>query len=259
MFFYYYKQNLLKDLISALNGMLRFQKSFGNWMEEAGLAITDSQFKKFSQYVDLLKAKNEELNLTAITDTKQIWIKHIFDSLMAIPFFEIKPGLQVMDVGTGGGLPGIPLAILFPSINFTLVDSVQKKIKAVEEFVYELNLKNVRCIAERAETLGHDEAHRDQYDIVLTRAFAPLRVLIELTVPLIHLYGHVIAYKGPEYISELAVSQNAITKLQAESPRVFQYSLPDGMGDRTIIRITKKRVTPDVYPRREGIPNKRPL
>jgi 16S rRNA (guanine527-N7)-methyltransferase len=167
--------------------------------------------------------------------------------------------MQVMDVGTGGGLPGIPLAILFPSINFTLVDSVQKKITAVEEFAHELNLKNVRCIAERAETLGHDEAHRDQYDLVLTRALAPLRILIELTVPLIHLYGYVIAYKGPEYISELSQSQNAIAKLYAESPRVFQYSLPADMGNRTIIRITKKRVTPDVYPRRDGVPAKRPL
>jgi len=257
--FYYYKQNLIKDLAAALKGMLHFQQSFEKWLDDAGLDITDSQFKKLSQYVDLLKNKNEELNLTAITDTKQIWIKHILDSLMAVPFFEVKPGLQVADIGTGGGLPGIPLAILFPSISFTLVDSVQKKITAVEEFVHELNLKNVRCIAERAETLGHGESHRDQYDIVLTRALAPLRVLIELTVPLIHLYGYVIAYKGPEYISELSASQNAITKLHAESPRVFQYSLPENMGERTIIRITKKRVTPDVYPRRDGVPAKRPL
>jgi len=257
--FYYYKQNLIKDLAAAMKGMLKFQQSFEEWLDNVGVDITDSQFKKLSQYVDLLKEKNEELNLTAITDMRQIWIKHILDSLMALPFFEVKPGMQVIDVGTGGGLPGIPLAILFPSVNFILVDSVQKKITAVEEFAHELNLKNVRCIAERAETLGHDEAHRDQYDIVLTRALAPLRVLAELTVPFIHLYGYVIAYKGPEYISELSDAQNAITKLQAESPRVFQYTLPEGMGDRTIIRITKKRVTPDVYPRREGMPSKRPL
>lgn len=257
--FYYYKQNLIKDFASAMKEMLKFQQSFEEWLDNAGLDITDSQFKKLAQYVDLLKKKNEELNLTAITDGKQIWIKHILDSLMAIPFFNAKPGIQVADIGTGGGLPGIPLAILFPSINFTLVDSVQKKITAVEEFAHELNLKNIRCISQRAETLGHDPDHRDQYDIVLTRALAPLRVLIELTVPLIHLYGNVIAYKGPEYISELSVSQNAIIKLHAESPRVFQYSLPEDMGERTIIRITKKRVTPDVYPRRDGIPSKRPL
>jgi 16S rRNA (guanine527-N7)-methyltransferase len=257
--FYYYKQNLVKDLVSAFKGMLQFQKSFEEWLDEAGLDITDSQFKKLSQYADLLKKKNEELNLTAITDTQQIWIKHILDSLMAVPFFKVEPGMQVMDIGTGGGLPGIPLAILFPSVNFILADSVQKKINAVEEFVHELNLKNVRCISERAETLGHDPVHRDQYDLVLTRALAPLRILIELTVPLIHLYGNVIAYKGPEYISELSASQNAIAKLQAESPRVFQYALPKGMGDRTIIRITKKRVTPDIYPRRDGMPSKRPL
>ncbi len=256
---FYYKQHLIKDLATALKGMLKFQQSFEEWLDSVGLDITDSQFKKLSQYVDLLKKKNEELNLTAITDIQQIWIKHILDSLMAVPFFKVESGMQVMDIGTGGGLPGIPLAILFPSVNFTLADSVQKKITAVEEFAHELNLKNVRCIAERAEILGHDKAHRDQYDLVLTRAFAPLRILIELTVPLIHLYGNVIAYKGPEYISELSASQNAITKLKAESPRVFQYSLPVDMGNRTIVRITKKHVTPDIYPRRDGVPAKRPL
>lgn len=228
-------------------------------MEEAGLAITDSQFKKLSKYVDLLKDKNEELNLTSIVDSKDVWIKHILDSLMAAPFFKVEPGMKVMDIGTGGGLPGIPLAILFPSVEFTLVDSTQKKIEAVREFAHELNLNNVQCIAERAETLGQDIKHRDQYDLVLSRALAPLRILIELTVPLIHLYGHVVAYKGPEYISELAASQNAIIKLKAESPRILQYTLPEGMGNRTIALITKKHVTPDLYPRRDGMPNKRPL
>ncbi len=256
---YYFRQKLLGDLASTIKGMLHFQKSVEVWMEEAGLAITDSQFKKLSKYVDLLKDKNEELNLTTITDSQEVWIKHILDSLMAAPLFKVEPGMKVMDIGTGGGLPGIPLAILFPSVEFTLVDSTQKKIDAVREFAHELNLKNVICIAERAEVLGHDSKHRDQYDLVLSRALAPLRILIELTVPLIHLYGNVIAYKGPEYISELSSSQNSITKLRAESPRVFQYSLPEDMGNRTLIQITKKRVTPDAYPRRDGVPNKRPL
>ena len=199
------------------------------------------------------------LNLTRIIDNQDVWIKHILDSLIAAPLFKVEPGMKVMDIGTGGGLPGIPLAILFPSVEFVLVDSTQKKIEAVREFAHELNLKNVQCIAERAEVLGQSPSHRNQYDLVLSRALAPLRVLIELTVPLIHLYGNVIAYKGPEYISELATSQNSITKLKAESPRVFQYSLPEGIGNRTLIQITKKHVTPDLYPRRDGMPAKRPL
>lgn len=256
---FYHKQQLVKDLASVLKGMLHFQKSVEIWMKEAGLAVTDAQFKKLSKYSELLKGKNEELNLTRITDSQEVWIKHILDSLIAAPLFKVEPGMKVMDIGTGGGLPGIPLAILFPSIEFTLVDSTQKKIDAVREFVYELNLKNVQCIAERAEVLGQNPDHRDQYDLVISRALAPLRVLVELTVPLIHLYGNVIAYKGPEYISELAASQNSISKLQAESPRIFQYSLPEDMGNRTLIQITKKHVTPDIYPRRDGMPSKRPL
>jgi len=257
--FYFYRQDLLKDLVTAIKGMMEFQKSFEIWLKESGLAITDAQFKKLSQYAELLKKKNEELNLTSITSVPEVWIKHILDSLRAVPFFPIKPGTKVIDVGTGGGLPGIPLAILFPSVQFTLIDSTQKKIEAVKEFAHELNLKNVKCIAERAETLGHEAEHRDEYDIVLTRAVAPLKILAEYTVPLVCLYGRVIAYKGPEYITELIEARNAITKLQCEQPKVFHYVLPQDMGNRTIIQITKKRMTPNVYPRREGMPAKRPL
>lgn len=250
---------LMNNLVNCLKGMMNIHQDFEEWLSDAGIGLTDQQFDKLNKYLNLLKSKNEELNLTRITDNKEAWVKHILDSLIAAPFFDIKPGFKVIDIGTGGGLPGIPLAIMFPSVHFTLVDSTQKKIEAVSGFASELGLKNVATIAARAETIGHDSNHRDQYDLVVTRAVAPLRVLLELTAPLIHLYGKVICYKGPEYISELSQSQNSVIKLQIEPPRIFQYTLPENMGSRTIIQVTKKRVTPDIYPRREGIPNKRPL
>jgi len=256
--FYFERRRLIESLTSTLKGMLAMHASFKTWMQDVGVEITEQQFNKLSKYLLLLKDKNEELNLTRITDNREVWIKHILDSLMAAPFFD-KPGLKVADIGTGGGLPGIPLAILFPSAQFTLIDSTEKKVAAVAEFAEALGLRNVHVIAGRVETLAHTSGYREDFDLVLARALAPLRVLVELAIPLIHPYGHVIAYKGPEYISELSQAKNAVDKLRCESPRIFQYTLPEGMGDRTLLSLTKKTVTNEKYPRRDGIPSKRPL
>ena len=130
---YYYRNRLISDLTATLKNMLALHQSFKGWMGDQGVELSDTQFDKLSKYLQLLKSKNEELNLTAIKDSREAWIKHILDSLMAAPFFK-EPGMKVIDIGTGGGIPGIPLAILFPSANFTLVDSTQKKAEAVEEF-----------------------------------------------------------------------------------------------------------------------------
>ena len=140
-----------------------------------------------------------------------------------------------------------------------MIDSTEKKVAAIAEFVHALGLSNVHCIAGRIEALAHEPGHREEYDLVLARALAPLRTLVELAIPLIHPYGYVVAYKGPEYISELSQAKNAVEKLRCESPRVFHYTLPEGMGDRTLLRFTKKTVTADTYPRRDGVPTKRPL
>lgn len=256
--FYFERRRLIESLASTLKGMLAMHSSFKGWMDEFGVDITEQQFSKLSQYLQLLKGKNEELNLTRITDNREAWIKHILDSLMAAPFFN-KPGLKVADIGTGGGLPGIPLAILFPSARFILIDATEKKVAAVAEFARALDLGNVHVMAGRIETLAHTAGYREDFDLVLSRALAPLRVLVELSVPLIHPYGKVICFKGPEYISELSDARNAVEALRCEPPRVFQYALPEGMGDRTLLMITKKTVTDKKYPRRDGIPSKRPL
>ena len=252
------RRRLVESFVSTLKGTLVMHDHFKVWLEGSGISISDDQFSKLAKYLQLLKAKNSVLNLTRITDNREAWIKHILDSLMAAPFFE-TPGMRVADIGTGGGMPGIPLAILFPSAQFTLIDSTEKKMAAVAEFCHVLNLTNVHCMAGRIEALAHEPGHREEYDLVLARALAPLRTLLELAIPLIHPYGNVVAYKGPEYLSELALAKNAIEALRCESPRVFQYSLPEGMGDRTLLSITKKTVTSESYPRRDGIPGKRPL
>lgn len=249
----------MEALTDALRGMLKMHSDFAEWMkDEAGVTITEDQFAKLSQYLQLLKTKNEQVNLTRITDNREAWIKHIMDSLMAAPFFT-KPGMRVADIGTGGGLPGIPLAILFPSAKFVLLDATEKKVAAVADFCRELDLRNVDCIAGRIESLAHEPGYREDFDLVLARAVAPLRTLVELAIPLIHPYGYVVAYKGPEYISELSLARNAVEKLRCEQPQVFHYTLPEGMGERTLLALTKKTVTSDIYPRRDGVPSSKPL
>lgn len=262
----YHKQYLLRRLTGSLGKILNLAidkmtpfQVFENFLEKEGVKINERKFDKINKFVELLMEKNKVLNLTRITSEEEVWVKHIFDSLIPLRFLDLKKDMKIMDLGTGGGIPGIPMAILYPSIDFVLVDSVQKKVDAVKEFANELNLRNVKVINARAEELGRDPVHRDQYDIVLARALAALPILIEYCVPLIHLYGYVVSYKGPDYVEELARSTNAIIKLKAEQPRVFHYTLPNDMGERTIIRITKKHVTPEAYPRRTGVPKKSPL
>lgn len=233
--------------------------TFQSWAETLGVPVSEPQFRLFEQYVSLLAAKNEEVNLTAIRDEREAWIKHVLDSIAAARFLDFKSKSKWLDIGTGGGLPGIPLSILFPYTEFVLLDSVQKKVDAVKGFADSLHLMNLQAVWDRAETIGQDGSHREQYDGVLTRAVAPLRVLLELSIPLIHPYGKVVIYKGPDYITELNEARNAIVKLHAEPPRVYHYVLPEHMGDRTILEVTKKEPTPAAYPRRPGLPNNKPL
>jgi len=232
---------------------------FQSLAKELKIEITESQFKRLSDFIDLLKEKNKTLNLTRIADENEVWIKHVFDSLMVVNYFQINPEMKVVDLGTGGGFPGIPLAILFPETDFLLVDSVEKKIKAVQEFADKLKLKNIKTVSDRAEILGQDIVHREQYDVVLSRAVAALPVLMELTIPFIKVDGYLFAYKGPDYIAEITEAKNASGELGTSHPEVFHYNLPEDMGERVILEIQKNMPTPEKYPRRVGIPNKRPL
>lgn len=227
--------------------------------KNAGIPLSKGKIQLLEMFADLMEAKNKVLNLTHILDRKDFMIKQILSSLMLGKFVSFKPGNSVADLGTGGGFPGIPLAIAYPETQFFLVDSVQKKIRAVQEFVEQLGLKNVKGLSERIEVLGQDLDYRQRFDFVTAQALAPLPVLLELAMPLVKVGGLFVAMKGPNYPEELSQSKSAIKSLVVSEPRIESYKLPDGVGSRHLLVFHKTKSTPPQYPRAVGIPNKDPL
>jgi len=226
---------------------------------ESGLQITEGEMRVLGQFVDLFIEKNKIINLTKINSQKEFLIKHILDSLFVGKYAEIEPNMRVADLGTGGGLPGIPLAILNPDTRFTLIDSVQKKIRCIREFVGKLGLKNVICLSDRLESIGHNKQYRGQFDVVIARALAPMPVVLELALPLVKIGGIFAAMKGPGYVSELDGAKNAMEQLNIGLPKIEKYELPENMGTHFLLMFSKNNPTHDIYPRHVGIPSKKPL
>ena len=227
--------------------------------ENAGIHLSKGQYALLERFADLMEAKNKVLNLTRIVDRKDFMIKQILNSLMLGKFLSFEPGNYVADLGTGGGFPGIPLAIAYPEVHFILVDSVQKKIRAVEEFVEQLGLKNVKGFSDRIEVLGQEPDYRQRFDLVTAQALAPLPVLLELAMPLVRVGGVFAAMKGPNYLEEITQSKGAMKSLVLGEPTIESYELPEGVGSRHLLVFQKTKSTPPQYPRAVGIPNKDPL
>lgn len=227
--------------------------------ENAGIPLPKEQLLALGRFAELVEAKNKVLNLTSIRDPREFMIKQVLNSLYFRKFVPLRAGSLVADLGTGGGFPGLPLAITHPESHFWLVDSVQKKVKAVEEFAHQLGLGNVKTSSERLETLGHYSEYRGRFDVVTAQALAPLPVLLELATPLVKTEGLFVAFKGPNYVEELAQSRRAMAELKLHAPIIESYSLPDNMGERFLLIFKKTNGTPLKYPRGIGVPNKHPL
>jgi 16S rRNA (guanine527-N7)-methyltransferase len=227
--------------------------------KNAGVKLSKGQIQLLERFTELMEAKNKVLNLTSIRDPKEFRIKQILNSLMVGKFVDFKPGQSVADLGTGGGFPGIPLAIAYPETLFFLVDSVQKKIRAVQEFAEQLGLKNVKALSERIEVLGQDLDYRQRFDYVTAQALAPLPVLLELAIPLVKVGGQFIAMKGPSYNEEITLSKNAMNSLKLNELKIESYELPEGAGSRYLLVFHKTVATLPKYPRAVGVPNKSPL
>ena len=221
-------------------------------LEEFGL--TNEQISKFQRYLDLLLEWNAKFNLTAITDKDEIEEKHFIDSIELIKYFDVK-NKTLLDVGSGAGFPGIPLAIVEPSLSVTLLESNGKRISFLREVVKELNLKNVEVIQGRSEELGT----REKYDIVTARAVKELNVLLEITFYLVKIGGYFIAYKSAGVDDEILNAKQAFKCLQIDEFKKFDYSLPKSKNCRVFLGILKKYKTQKKYPRKYGEITKQPL
>lgn len=226
------------------------------------VVLSDDHIRRFEQYADLLLDWNQRINLTAITERDAVFARHFLDSLILVPIIEGQVGsgsIRLIDVGSGGGLPGLALAIVRPRWNITLLDSTRKKVRVLETFIDELALDNVTAVWGRAEEIGDQPAHREQYDVAVARAVAELRELAEYCLPFVRVGGVMIAPKGADIDEEVAVAKHALDVLGARLQDVVPIQVPTLNEPQTVLIIQKTASMPEKYPRRPGRPGKRPL
>jgi len=225
-----------------------------------GIKLSPSQEKLFIRYHQIILEWNPHLNLTRILKWEDVQKRHFLDSLSITEVLKpilLRPEPNILDVGTGAGFPGIPLKIAFPHIRLTLIEAKKKKANFLNYVVNELDLKTVRVLADRAETLGHDFNLREQFDVVLARAVARLDILSELTLPFCNNGGVVVAQKGHHVKQEAQSAISTITQMGGTLTNIHKFAGPHLIGTRTAVIIHKTSITPNNFPRRPGIPKKR--
>ncbi|MDR7854971.1 16S rRNA (guanine(527)-N(7))-methyltransferase RsmG [Tissierella sp.] len=224
---------------------------------ELGIELNEKQREQFSNYKDMLKEWNEKINITAITDDREIDIKHFLDSLTPLKYFVGKK--KVIDVGTGGGFPGLPLKILNNELDVTLLDSLNKRIIFLKEVIESLQLSNIVAVHGRAEELGRMMEYREKYDICVSRAVASLNTLSEYCMPFVKVGGYFISMKGSNVEEELKESENGIKILGGKIVKKEIIVLPESDIEHSLIIIEKIKDTSTKYPRAGGKPKKNPL
>lgn len=237
------------------------EEKFKEQLTMIGLSLSEEQIGKFCLYCDHLLDWNERVNLTAITEREDVFSKHFLDSLSITALIDPRsfPGLSLIDIGTGAGFPGLPIAIAFPEARVTLVDSLRKRVDFLEDTIRLLGLENVRAFHARAEEFARIETEREKYDIVCSRAVARLNVLAEYCIPLAKKGGYFIAYKAERAGEELEEGKKAVQVLGGRIDQVISFQLPGTDYNRTLVQVIKESHTSGKYPRKAGTPAKNPI
>ncbi|MCI6693595.1 MAG: 16S rRNA (guanine(527)-N(7))-methyltransferase RsmG [Clostridium sp.] len=226
---------------------------------EVGIDLTENQYNQFIEYMKLLQEWNEKINLTAITEDEEVIKKHFIDCIKAFKSDAVKSAKTVIDVGTGAGFPGLPIAIMNPNINVTLLDSLNKRINFLNTVVAKLQLKNVVTIHSRAEDGARKVELRENFDVATSRAVANMAVLSEFCLPYVKLNGYFVALKGPAIDEEIREGKKAIETLGGELESIIEVNIEKSDLKHNIVEIKKIRKCPKIYPRKAGSINKKPI
>lgn len=229
---------------------------FAQELKKLGINITNDQLDMLDKYYNLLVEWNEKINLTAITDKEEVYLKHFYDSLTLIKAYDLTKNIKVCDVGTGAGFPGIVLKIVFPNIDIMLVDALNKRILFLNEVIDKLNLKNISAVHKRAEDFARENI--EKFDLVTSRAVAKLNILNELCIPMVKIDGYFIAMKA-NIEGELESSKKSIKELDSIVEDIVSFSLPIENSTRNLIKIKKLRKSKEKYPRKFDKITKNPL
>ncbi|GAB7388501.1 16S rRNA (guanine(527)-N(7))-methyltransferase RsmG [Bacillaceae bacterium] len=234
-------------------------ETFARVVTEKGLTLSTKQADQFAAYYETLVAWNEKMNLTAITQKGEVYVKHFYDSLSLAFYFDLHSVDTLADIGAGAGFPSLPLKICFPHLQVTIIDSLQKRIGFLKHLVEQLGLDGVACLHGRAEEWGKKAELRERFDLVTARAVARFNVLSEYCLPFAKLGGWFVAMKGADASAEVAEGERALRILGGKLERIERFVLPEEEGGRSLIFVQKVGHTPAKYPRNPGTPAKNPL
>lgn len=238
---------------------MNFKEKLKKKAENIGIALNELQLQQFQGFYELLIEKNKVMNLTSITEEDEVIDKHFIDSLTCNRVIDMNQVKSVIDIGTGAGFPGIPLKIVYPDIDFVLLDSLNKRVRFLNEAIELLHLKKIQAVHGRAEDLARKPEFRGKFDLCVSRAVANLNTLSEYCIPFVRVNGFFISYKAQKGLEEIHESDHCMKELGSKIMQVDEFKLTDIDSNRVLIKIKKCKGTSKLYPRKAGIPSKNPL